>query len=161
MNNYFIWSKHGGTQPRTQSIIDKREEENINVPDHLYSHHEHGGEDDVGENDEGLDVEELMHNVAPGVLLQCRSNDFNNFETLDKVSRDRLYEECKGCHKEHTVLWMTLELLKLKASNEWSDSSFNNFEIIDKVPRDILYKECKGYHMEHTVLWMILELLKL
>jgi hypothetical protein len=161
MNNYFIWSKHDETQPRTQSIIDKREEENMNVPDHLYSHHERGGEDDVGENDEGLDVEELMHNVAPGVLLQCRSKGFNNFTILDKVSRDLLYEECKGCHKQHIVLWMTVELLEFKASNEWSDSSFKNFEILDKASRDILYKECKGCHREHTVLWMTLELLKL
>jgi hypothetical protein len=45
--------------------------------------------------------------------------------TLNKVSRDLLYEECKGCHKEHMVLCMTLELLKLKGSNGWSDSSLS------------------------------------
>jgi hypothetical protein len=92
--------------------------------DHVYSHHDDGGDqDDVGENDEGLDVEELIQNVAPGVFLQCRNKNFD--ETLNKALRDLLYEECKGCHKEHTVLWMTLELLKLKASNGWSDSSFS------------------------------------
>jgi hypothetical protein len=124
MDNYFIWSKHSETQPRTESIIDEREEENINA-DHVYSHHDDGGDqDDVGENDEGLDVEELMRNVALDVLLQCRNKGFDNFETLNKASRDLLYGECKGCHKEHMVLWMTLELLKLKASNGWSDSSF-------------------------------------
>jgi hypothetical protein len=38
--------------------------------DHVYSHHDDGGDqDDVGENYEGLDVEELMWNVAPNVLL--------------------------------------------------------------------------------------------
>jgi hypothetical protein len=37
------------------------------------------GEDDVGENDEGLHVEELMHNIAPDVLLQCRNKGFDNF----------------------------------------------------------------------------------
>jgi hypothetical protein len=84
-------------------------------------------------NDECLDVEELMHNVTPDVLLQCRNKGFDNFETLDKASRD-LYEECKGCHKEHTVLWMILELLKLKASNGWSDSSFSTLlELLSKV----------------------------
>jgi hypothetical protein len=84
---------------------------------HVYSYHDDGGDqDDVGENDEGLDVEELIWNVAHDVLLQCRSKGFNNFETLNKASRDLLYEECKGCHKEHMVLWMTLELLKLKTS---------------------------------------------
>jgi hypothetical protein len=133
IDNYFIWSKQCETQPRTESIIDEREEENMNV-DHLYSYHDDGGEDDVGENDEGLDVEELMRNVAPDVLLQCRNKGFDHFETLDKASRDLLYEECKGCHKEHTVLWMTLELLKLKASNGWSNSSFSVLvELLSKV----------------------------
>jgi hypothetical protein len=94
--------------------------------DHVYTHHDDGDDqDDVGENDEGLTVEELMRNVATDVLLQCRNKGFNNFETLNKALRDLLYEECKGCHKEHTVLWMTLELLKLKASNGWSDNSFS------------------------------------
>jgi hypothetical protein len=69
-------------------------------------------------------VEELMHNVAPSVLLQRRNKGFDNFEMIDKASRDLLYEECKGCDKEHTVLWMTLELMKLKATSGWSDTSF-------------------------------------
>jgi hypothetical protein len=102
--------------------------------DHVYSHHDDEGEDDVGENGEGLDVEELMRNVAPDVFLQCRNKGFNNFEILDKASRHLLYEECKGCDKDHTVLWMTLELLKLKARNEWSDSSFSTLlELLSKV----------------------------
>jgi hypothetical protein len=134
MDNYFIWSKHGETQPRTKGIIDEREEENMNEY-HVYSHHDVGGDqDDVGENDEGLDVEELVQDVAPDVLIQCINNGFDNFETLNKASVDLLYKECKGCHKEHTVLWMTLELLKLKASNAWSDSSFFALlELLSKV----------------------------
>jgi hypothetical protein len=48
--------------------------------------------------------------------------------------RDLLYEEYKGCHKEHTVLRMRLELLKLNASNGWSDSSFSSLlELLSKV----------------------------
>ncbi len=70
MDNYFIWSKHGETHTlRMESIINEREEENMNA-DHVYSHHDDGGnQDDVGENDKGLDMEELMRNVAPNVLL--------------------------------------------------------------------------------------------
>jgi hypothetical protein len=83
----------------------------MNVPDHVYSHHDNGGEDD-----EGLDVEELMCNVVLDVLLQCRNKSFDYFETLDKASRYLLYK--------HTVLWMSLELLKLKASNGWLDRNF-------------------------------------
>jgi hypothetical protein len=71
----------------------------------VYSHHDDGGDqDDVGDNDEGLDVEELMWIVSPDVLLQCRNKGFNNIEILNKASRDLLYKECKGFHKEHTVL---------------------------------------------------------
>jgi hypothetical protein len=48
--------------------------------DHVYSHYDdEGDQDDVGENDECLDVEELMRNVAPDVLLQYRNNGFDNF----------------------------------------------------------------------------------
>jgi hypothetical protein len=109
------------------------EEEYMNV-DHVYSHHDDGGEDDVGENNEDLDVEELLCNVVLDVLLQCRNKGFNNFKTLDKALRDLLYEECKGCHKKHTVLWMTLELLKLKVSNRWSVNSFSALlELLSKV----------------------------
>jgi hypothetical protein len=79
-------------------------------------------------------VEELMRNVAPDVLLQCRNKGFDKFETLNKALRDLLYEECKWCHKEHMVLWMSLELLKLKASNGWSDSSLSTLlELLSKV----------------------------
>jgi hypothetical protein len=133
MDKYFIWSKHGETQMSTESIVDEREEENLNVPGHMYSHHDDRGEDDVGQDD-GLDVEELMCNVVSDVFLQCRNKGFNHFETLDKASRDILYEERKGCHKKDTVLWRTLELLKLKASNGWSDSSFSDLlELLSKV----------------------------
>jgi hypothetical protein len=94
------------------------------------SHHDDGCVDDIGQDDvdhsgEGFDVEELMHNVTSDVLLQRRNKGFDNFEMLDKASRDLLYEECKWCDKEHTVLWMTLELMKLKATSGWSDTSFS------------------------------------
>jgi hypothetical protein len=89
----------------------------MTILDHVYSHHDDGGQDDEDHGDEGLDVDELMCNVAPDVLLYSRNKGFYNFKTFDKVSRD-LYKECNGCDKEHKVLWMTLDLIKLKASNE-------------------------------------------
>jgi hypothetical protein len=120
-------------------IIDERIEENMDILDDVYSHHDDGYKDDIGQDDadhgdEGFDVEKLMHNVVSDVLLQRRNKGFNNVEMLDKVLRDLLYEECKWCDKEHMVLWMTLELLKLKASNGWSDTSFSALlELITKV----------------------------
>jgi hypothetical protein len=123
MDNNFIWTKHGGTQPRIKSVVDEREEENMYIPNDVYSHHDDGCEDDAGHGDECFDVEELMRNIVPNVLLWRRNKSFDNFEMLDKALRD-LYKKCKGCDKEHMVLWMTLELLKLNASNGWSNTSF-------------------------------------
>jgi hypothetical protein len=111
----------------------------MGIPYDVCSHHDNGCEDDIGQddadhNDEGFDEEELVHNVAPEVLLQRRNKGFNNFEMLDKASRDLLYEEYKGCDNEHMVLWMMLELLKLKASSGWSDTSCSTLlELLAKV----------------------------
>jgi hypothetical protein len=74
MNNYFIWTKHGETQPGTESIIDERAEENMGIPDDVCSHHDYGCEDDIDQddadhNDESFDVEKLMRNVVSDVLL--------------------------------------------------------------------------------------------
>jgi hypothetical protein len=81
------------------------------------------GQDDADHSDEYFDMDELVRNDVPDVLPQGRNKGFDNFEIVDKASRD-LYEECKWCDKEHMVLWMTLELLKLKVSSGWFDTSF-------------------------------------
>jgi hypothetical protein len=85
----------------------------MGIPDDVYSRLGNGCEDDIGQDDanhrdEGFEVEEPIHNVVPHVLLQRRNKGFDNFEMLDKVLRDLLYEECKGCDKQYTVLWMML-----------------------------------------------------
>jgi hypothetical protein len=77
MNNYFIWTKHSETQPRIENIVDERAEENMDVLDHVRSHHDDGCEDDISQNDahhgdKCFNVDELMHNVAPDVLLRRR-----------------------------------------------------------------------------------------
>jgi hypothetical protein len=116
LDNYFIWTKHSETQPGIESIIDERTEENMGILDDVCSHHNDRCEDDIHQDDvdhsdEGFDVEELMRNVVPNVLLQRRNKGLDNFEMLDKASRDLLYEECKWCDQEHMVLLMTLQLI--------------------------------------------------
>jgi hypothetical protein len=55
--------------------------------DHLYSHHDDGGDqDDEGENDEGVNVEELMRNIAPDVLLQCRNKGLRHLKCVERPS---------------------------------------------------------------------------
>jgi hypothetical protein len=46
-------------------------------------------------------------------------------DILEKSSKDLLYNESNGCGKEFTQLHVVLELLKLKASHEWSNNRFS------------------------------------
>jgi hypothetical protein len=81
-------------------------------------HDSHGGE--------GIDVEELFHNTEHEDLLENRKRGLDNLETMEKASKELLYEESKGCHKECTILQTMLDLLTLlKARNGWSHTSFN------------------------------------
>jgi hypothetical protein len=85
----------------------------MGISDDVCSHHDDGCEDDIGQDDadhidEGFDIEEPMRNVESDVFLQRRNKVFDNFEMLDKASRDLHYKESKECDKEHTVLWMML-----------------------------------------------------
>jgi hypothetical protein len=47
-------------------------------------------------------------------------------EGLESASKEPLYDESKGCDKEFTTLRTVLELLKLKASAGWSNTSFTD-----------------------------------
>jgi len=49
----------------------------------------------------------------------------DNMEILEKSLKELLYDESNGCDKEFTQLYAVLELLKLRASNGWSDNSFS------------------------------------
>jgi hypothetical protein len=74
MDNYFIWTKHGEIQLGIESIIDERAKENMSITNDVCSHHDDGCEDDIGQDDadhsdEDFDVEEVLPNVAPDVLL--------------------------------------------------------------------------------------------
>jgi hypothetical protein len=48
MDNYFMLTKHGETQLRIEIIVDESVEDNMDVPNHVYSHHDDGCEDDIG-----------------------------------------------------------------------------------------------------------------
>jgi hypothetical protein len=121
------------------------------------SHHDDGCEDDIGQDhadhsDGGFDVKELMRNVVRDVLLQRRNKGFKNFEMLDKASRDLLYEECKRWDKEHTVLWMTLKLMKLKATSGWSDIGLSTLlELLTKVLLKLNSLPCSTYQAKKII----------
>jgi hypothetical protein len=52
-DNYLMWTKHRETQQRIESIVDERAEENMDIPDDVYSHHDDECEDDIGQDDAG------------------------------------------------------------------------------------------------------------
>jgi hypothetical protein len=68
-----------------------------------------------------VDMEEMLRHIEPEVLLGS-AKGLENFETLKKASKDRMYE---GCGKEWTVLRFMLHLLVVKEKFGWLDNSFN------------------------------------
>jgi hypothetical protein len=65
-------------------------------------------------------MEEMLRHIEPKVLLGS-AKGLENFETLKKAAKDRMYE---GCEKEWTVLRFMQHLLIVKAKFRWSDNSF-------------------------------------
>jgi hypothetical protein len=86
----------------------KRNEAGNDDSAHVF-HDGHGGE--------GIDVEGSLCNIKREELLENTKRRFNNLETMEKASKELLYDESKGCDKECTVLQMVLDLLTLKARN--------------------------------------------
>jgi hypothetical protein len=68
-----------------------------------------------------VDMEEMSRHIEPEVLLGS-AKGLENFETLKKAAKDRMYE---GCGKEWTMLRFMLHLLIVKEKFGWSDNSFN------------------------------------
>nr|CAD39322.2 OSJNBb0080H08.14 [Oryza sativa Japonica Group] len=80
---------------------------------------------DSDDFDGSFDLEDMLRHVKPEVLAG-RSRGLENWQALEKASKDLLYDETKGCDKDFTVLRSVLELLRLKAKHGWSDTSFND-----------------------------------
>jgi hypothetical protein len=59
----------------------------------------------------GVDMKEMFHHIEPEVLLWS-AKGLENFETLKKAAKDRMYE---GCGKEWIVLCFMLHLLIVNA----------------------------------------------
>uniref|UniRef100_K3Y289 Uncharacterized protein n=1 Tax=Setaria italica TaxID=4555 RepID=K3Y289_SETIT len=63
------------------------------------------------DEERNVDMEDMLRHIEPEVLLESPKG-LENFETLKKVAKDRMYE---GCGKEWIVLRFVLHLLILKA----------------------------------------------
>ncbi|XP_052152534.1 uncharacterized protein LOC127770768 [Oryza glaberrima] len=80
---------------------------------------------DSDDFDGGFDLEDMLRHIEPEVLAG-RSRGLENWQALEKASKDLIYDEAKGCDKDFTVLRSVLELLRLNAKHGWSDTSFND-----------------------------------
>jgi hypothetical protein len=127
VENYKCWSNHGEqrTSKPNQDIaadqVDGDDEGAVGADNDFMMDDEPDFDLD---DDADFDLEEMLRHAEPHVLRDTRGLD--NFEALQKASKELLYEESKGCDKEFTVLHSVLELLRLKASNGWSDKSFSD-----------------------------------
>src|SRR5687767_3500811 len=69
-----------------------------------------------------VDMEDMLRHIKSEVLLGS-AKGLENFETLKKATKVRMYE---GCGKEWTVLHFVLHLLIMKAKFGWLGNSFND-----------------------------------
>ena len=118
--NYTIWTKHGEIDP---AGIDQ---DDYGGDDHQDDHDSDDEDDEAGDDeDDEFDVEELLRHMEPQMIASTGAwKGLDTIEILEKASKELLYDESKGCDKEFTQFRAVLELLKLKASHGWSDSSF-------------------------------------
>jgi hypothetical protein len=82
---------------------------------------------DANQDFEEFDCEEMLRHMEPEMLSSVGSQKgLSKMEGLESASKEPLYDESKGCDKEFTTLRTVLELLKLKASAGWSNTSFTD-----------------------------------
>jgi hypothetical protein len=77
-----------------KTYTEQEREEGSDDSDHVLCD-SHGGE--------GLDVEELLHNIECKELLENKKRGFDKLEIMEKMSKELLYDESKGCDTECIV----------------------------------------------------------
>lgn len=131
MTGYTYWTMHGETEPFDNAAggeggeedEDEEEAENMFIPSPL------GGETyDVDHNT----LDSMLRDVEPE---EYNERDYEKFTRLVSDSETPVYQ---GCKSKYTTLSTVLELMKLKASNGWSDKSLS--ELLDLL-RDLLPEE--------------------
>jgi hypothetical protein len=106
VDGYTIWSHHGearGTfnNADTDTGCDEVGGDDANENDHVMMHddYDHGDQNgdqtDTPQVDEerDVDMEDMLRHIEPEVLLRS-AKSLENFETLKKAAKDRVYEGC-------------------------------------------------------------------
>jgi hypothetical protein len=109
----------------------------VTVTDHGYAGQNerdrtHVLPNDMDEEDAKL-LEAILHRHTNPSMFFMRG-----MESLMKAAEEPLYDECKGCTKEFTMLRYVLKLLMLKDRYGLSDGGFDAFLsfITDMLPKD-------------------------
>ena len=115
--DYTCWIKHGEEQNVSHEDVGIVEEPEVDV--RREDDEEFGADDDdcgaAGDDDR---LDEMLADADVNLRTQ---RDFNRFMRLVEDREKPLFP---GCKPEYTKLSSVLELLKLKASDGWSDKSF-------------------------------------
>jgi hypothetical protein len=135
VKGYKTWSHHGEAESTFNNAdigtrYDEVGDEDTCENDHVMMDDAFGFDDQTNapqvDKECDVDMEEMLRHFEPEVLLGS-AKGLENFETLKKAAKDRMYE---GCGKEWTVLRFLLHLLIVKAKFGWSDNSFNEVLIL-------------------------------
>lgn len=121
---YTVWSKHGETIEAEHKVVQE-------LPSCLTGGIHDNDDDHKMMDDSGVELEDMLRHAEPEVIMGS-AKGLDNFEELQKAAKQLLYDESKGCDKDFSVLRSVLQLLTLKASNGWSDSSFNDLLVLLK-----------------------------
>jgi hypothetical protein len=96
IDNYSIWTKHDETGENAQGNNTEQEREEADNDDSAHVFHDsHSGE--------AIDVEELLRNIEREDLLENRKRVLDNLETMEKATKELLYEKWVVRHKIQPV----------------------------------------------------------
>ncbi|XP_040376344.1 uncharacterized protein LOC102707560 [Oryza brachyantha] len=139
MENYTCWSNHGEQEkPDVDADEEVSDQNTVNVtaaPESMFVPSALGG-DTI--NFDTKCLSQMLHDIE-----DADDND-REFEKFSKLVEDCQMPLYDGCKSKHTKLSCVLELMKLKASNGWSDKNFT--ELLEPL-KDML---SEGNKLPHT-----------
>ena len=112
IEQYTCWTRHGEQQTIQECGNDDIAEEEAYVADDVDC-----DSDEETSSDDRHHLDEMLRHAEGN----RNTREYEKFKLLMGDSEKPLFEGCKG---KYTKLSSVLELLKLKASNGWSDKSF-------------------------------------
>nr|ABA99172.2 transposon protein, putative, CACTA, En/Spm sub-class [Oryza sativa Japonica Group] len=118
MKKYTCWTKHGEQEApdvAAEEVLDQDVENTAAAREGMFVPSPLGGET-IDLDTQCLST--MLHDIED---VEDNDRDFEKFSKLVEDCQMPLYD---GCKSKHNKLSCVLELMKLKASNGWSDKSF-------------------------------------